>query len=267
MLILFGFEYRRALAQPRDVDAVGDLEHMRHVVADQDHRQALVAHAADQLQHHVAFLDAERGGGFVEDDHVRGEGRGARHRHALALAAGQRFHRLRHRADADLQVVHALDAGLQHLLLVEHAQHVAEEALAPQLAAEEQVLGDGHRRRDRQVLVAAFDAGAARVDRRAELHRLAVEQDLAGVGHGGAGQRLDQAALAGAVVADHRQDLAGAQLEVGAVQRRDLAVALDQAAGLHHEGLSCHGGCSFAFSGPTCATAGPPPPPRSPGCR
>jgi hypothetical protein len=75
-----------------------------------------------------------------------------------------------------------------------------------------------------------------------ELDRLAVEQDLAFVGHGGARQRLDQAALAGAVVADHGQDFAGAQFKVGAVQRGDLAVALDQALGLHHErGVRSHG--------------------------
>ena len=40
MLIFFGFSTRGALAQPRDVDAVGDLEHVRHVVGDQHHRQA-----------------------------------------------------------------------------------------------------------------------------------------------------------------------------------------------------------------------------------
>ena len=53
MLILCGLTHGGALAQPLDVDAVGDLEHVRHVVADQNHRQALVAHAPDQLEHHV----------------------------------------------------------------------------------------------------------------------------------------------------------------------------------------------------------------------
>ena len=46
-----------------------------------------VAHLADQLEHHVAFLDAERGGRLVHDDHVPRERGAARHRHALALAA------------------------------------------------------------------------------------------------------------------------------------------------------------------------------------
>jgi hypothetical protein len=130
-------------------------------------------------------------------------------------------------------VLHAL---AQHARLVEQAQEAAEEAAALQLAAEEQVLGDGHRRRDGEFLVHGLDAGAARIGRAAEVHRPAVELDLALVGHQRARQRLDQRGLARAVVADHREDLAGAQVEVGAVQRGDVAVALDQAARLHHEG-------------------------------
>jgi hypothetical protein len=84
---------------------------------------------------------------------------------------------------------------------------------------------------------------AARVDGALELDALAVEQDLAFVGHGGARQRLDQAGLARAVVADHGQDLAGAQFKVGAVERGDLPVALDQALGLHDQwSVRCVGG-------------------------
>ena len=50
-----------------------------------------------------------------------------------------------------------------------------------------------------------------------------------------AGQRLDQRGLARAVVADDGEDLAGQQLEVGAVQRGDVTVALDEAARFHHQ--------------------------------
>jgi hypothetical protein len=117
---------------------------------------------------------------------------------------------------------------------------VPSKAFAAHLAAQEQVLGDGHGRGHGQVLVAAFDAGFAGVHRALEVHGLAVQQDLAFVGDGGARQALDEAALAGAVVADHGQDFAGAQFEVGAVQRGDLAVALDQALGLHHESWVVH---------------------------
>ena len=69
------------------MDAVGELEDMRHVVRDQHHRQALVAHAADELEHHAALLHAQRGGGLVHDHDVLRKGRSARHGHTLALAA------------------------------------------------------------------------------------------------------------------------------------------------------------------------------------
>ena len=63
-----------------------------------------------------------------------------------------------------------------------------------------------------------------------KLTDLAVEPDLALVGHDRAGDRLDQRRLAGAVVADDGEDLARIEVEVGMVERGDAAVALDQAA-------------------------------------
>ena len=66
---------------------------------------------------------------------------------------------------------------------------------------------------------------AARVERRAEVHRLAVEPDLALVRVQGARERLDQRRLAGAVVADDGEDLARVELEVGAVDGGHVAVA------------------------------------------
>ena len=143
-----------------------------------------VAHAPDQLEHHVAFLHAERGGRLVHDHDV------LRERRARATATHWRWPPdsvstacVIERMPTFSSFMRAMLSS-QHLLLVEHAQHVAEEAGPAQLAAEEQVLGDGHRRRDGQVLVDRLDAGAARVDRAPEVDRLAVEQDLALVGDG-----------------------------------------------------------------------------------
>ena len=58
MLISFGFSTGNALAQPRDVNPVRDLEDVWHVVRDQHHRQPAVSYTADQVEHHVALLDA-----------------------------------------------------------------------------------------------------------------------------------------------------------------------------------------------------------------
>jgi hypothetical protein len=131
---------------------------------------------------------------------------------------------------ADAELAHVPRASARMCRAVEHPEHRAEDAGLAFLAAEEQVVGDVEAGRDRQGLVDGLDAGGAGVHRRAEMHRLAVEEDLAAVRDQRAGQRLDQAGLAGAVVADHREDLAGVELEVAAVERGDdPAVALDQA--------------------------------------
>src|SRR5258708_7364537 len=59
---------------------------------------------------------------------------------------------------------------------------------------------------------------------------LTVEQDRADIRDQCAGQGLDQAGFACAVVADDGQDLAGVQVEVGAGDRGHSAVAFDQSA-------------------------------------
>src|SRR6185437_9306980 len=106
----------------------------------------------------------------------------------------------------------------------------------PCLAAEEDVGRDVERGRDREILVDGLDAGPARVERPAEVDGLPVEPDLALVWLQRARQRLDQRRLAGAVVADHGEDLPGQELEVGPVQRHDLAEALDEPACREHRG-------------------------------
>jgi hypothetical protein len=62
----------------------------------------------------------------------------------------------------------------------------------------------------------------------------------------GARERLDQARLAGAVVADDREDLARVELEVRAVDGGHVAVALDQALGLQDRLAGLFGGHHFA---------------------
>ena len=237
-------DHRRAPAEPLDVDAVGDLEDVRHVVADQDDREAPVADVADQLQHPVALLDAQRGGGLVEDDDLAAERRRPRHRDGLALPTGQALHGLPdvlQRAYA--QLAHVPGGLGLHVLLVEHPEHGAEDAGLAFLAAEEQVVGDVQARRHGQRLVHGLDARLAGVHRALEVHDLAVEQDLARVRDQRAAQGLDQAGLARAVVADDREDLAGVELEVAAGDRGDLAVALDQALGLQHRLAGGLAGC------------------------
>src|SRR5438105_1349387 len=225
----FGIDDGDAAPEAMDVDAVGHVEDVGHVVADEDDGQAAPLHVEHELQHLARLFDSERGGGLVHDHHPRAEGGGARHGDALRVAAREGLHRLVHTLDSEQP-----EGGEPLARLAAHAGpvQVAEERSdqpgpAP-LAAEEHVLGHGQRRRQRQVLVDGLDAGGPSVQRRAEVDRPAVHQDLTGVGPEGPRQDLDHGGLAGAVVADHSQYLARLEVEVGVVDGHHLAEALDE---------------------------------------
>src|SRR4029078_2413540 len=81
-------------------------------------------------------------------------------------------------------------------------------------------------------LVDRLDACRPRFLRRLEGHLLPLELQGAAVGVLRAGQTLDEGRLAGAVVADHREDLAGVEAEVDAPESDHAAEQLDQARGL-----------------------------------
>ncbi len=146
---VLGVDHRDALAQPVDMDAVGDLEHMRHVVRDEDDRQPAALHVQHQLEHPAALLDAERGGRLVHDHHPAAEGGGAGHGDALTLAARERFDRLVDVLDqsSSPSSLSFSRATFCHPAAIEPAEQRAGDARLPQLAAEEHVVGDGERRR------------------------------------------------------------------------------------------------------------------------
>src|SRR4051794_23477877 len=218
-----------------DVDAVGDLEDRGDVVADQDDRYAGAGDPLDQVEHALGLADAEGGGGLVHDDDLAAERGGAGDGDGLPLPAGEAVDRLGDRLQrGDAQLVHLRARLLAHLLGVDHPQDRAQRALALDLPAEEEVGGDVERRGHREVLVDGLDAGLLGVVRALEVHGLAVEQDLAGVGDDVTGEDLDQAGLAGPVVADDREHLPGAEVEVRAVDGGHVPVALDDVAGLQH---------------------------------
>ena len=114
--------------------------------------------------------------------------------------------------------------------MVEHPEDRAQDALTADLAAQEHVGGDIQGGTDRQVLVHRLDARGASIDGTAEVHHLAVEQDVPSVRDHGSRQALDERRLAGAVVTDDPQDLARVELEVGMVERHHPAIGLDQSA-------------------------------------
>ena len=106
--------------------------------------------------------------------------------------------------------------------------------------AEGDVLEHGHRLEQREVLEHHADAHGARRLRARDVHRLAVEADLARVGVQHAVNHLDQRRLAGAVLAEQRVDLPGAHAKADAVVGEDAGKRLGYAVELQAVGLRHH---------------------------
>ena len=209
------------------MNPVRQLENQRHVVADQNNRKTACSHLADEFHHHPRLLYAQCRRRLVHDHYVLGKGSAASDRNTLALSAGERANRLVHGLDADFQVCHVAHRVAQHLALVQHVKQRSPEAGAPNLTPQEDVLHDVERRRDRKILIDGLDAHPPGIQRTVKMYSFAVQVDIAFIWDQRAGQRLDQRGLAGTIVADHREDLAGKQREIGAVQGDYMAEVLD----------------------------------------
>src|SRR5208283_2846601 len=110
-----------------------------------------------------------------------------------------------------------------HLALV-HERHAENATL--RLAAEQEVAGDVDRVAEGKVLVDHLDALTARVGWRSEANLLAVENDAPGIRNKRAREDLAQRRLAGAIVADEAEDLAGTQREIDPFERLDRTEGL-----------------------------------------
>ena len=129
-------------------------------------------------------------------------------------------------------LAHARDAGREFVQQRPGAdlhRHLVE-LPGLQLLAEEEVGDDVEVLAEREILEDGGDAERERVGRAGQRHRLAAEVDRAGGRLVHAGEHLDQRRLAGAVVADQGDDLAGMDVEIDVGQRRDGAEILGDAA-------------------------------------
>lgn len=69
----FWRDHSHATSKSLNMDAVSDLEDMRHVVADQDHPESSAAQLPDDIEHLSALAHAERRRRLVEDDDLAAE--------------------------------------------------------------------------------------------------------------------------------------------------------------------------------------------------
>jgi hypothetical protein len=202
----------------QDGHLVGELEHLAEEVRDQHHGRAGTGQPADDL---------------VQRGHVGpGQGRGRLVHHDQLGPAAQRAQDLhlllvRRPQAAGVRLAGQLEACRAGQLGVAPGERARlQEACPARLGAEEDVLRDGQRGRDRQLLRDQHDAAGDRVPWRAEPDRLAAEQQLTAVRGEHARDDLPEGRLARAVLAHQRVDRAAGDQEVDSFQGARAAEGL-----------------------------------------
>ena len=194
-------------------------------------RVALVAQRVDAGQQRLGLALRQRRRRLVEDEHARV---GAEHLGDLdELADGQR-----QRRDLGVGVQPVQADALEHRRATGGAARRGR--VIPRTAGRwpiSRFSADRQVGQQAELLVDDADAGLAHLGRARVADLLAVDQVVALVAPDGAGEDLDQRALAGAVLAGEAHDLAGAQLERDAVQRLDRPVGLGGVAQRDDRGL------------------------------
>ncbi|ADI10120.1 hypothetical protein SBI_07000 [Streptomyces bingchenggensis BCW-1] len=223
-----------AAAVAQDGDAVAEGRYLLQVVGDEDDADAVRAQGADDPEELVDLFGGEHRGRLVHDQD--------------AGVQGQRLGDLDHLQPGDAQVAYAVgggdvdpDAGQQfggplvHGLAVDQPQ-------SARLAPQEDVLGDAEVGDEVELLVDGGDPEPFGVLGAVDAHRGAVDEDAAAVGAVGAGEHLDQRALARTVLAQQDVHLAAAQIEVDAVERDHAGEGLADA--LHAQQLGGRAPCA-----------------------
>ena len=224
------------LAAAQHGDPVGHLGHLVQLVADEDDRLALGRQATDDREQLAGLLWGEDGGRLVEHEDVGVAVEGLEDLDPLLLTdrdvldPGLRI-------DREPEPLGDLANAVVGLAEIEQCLGVG------RLGREDDVLRHRHHRDQHEVLMHHPHAGLDRGARRAELHRLAGDHDLALVGVVQPVEDVHQRRLAGTVLAEQRVDLALPQVEVDVVVRDDARKALRDVAHLEHgAGRSSHRG-------------------------
>ena len=212
---------------PQHRHAVGEPEHLVHLVRGVDDGDAAATQHVDRLEKRGDLVVGERGRGLVQQEHVRLAGQGLGDLDNLTLGDGEPAHGL-----AGIEVAVELTEPLGGLAVqlgaVDPAQRI------DGLQAEQQVLrdvevGDWH-----ELLVDHRDALREGVLRGGEAHGLAAQGDRAAVGRLQAREDLHQRGFARAVLAHERVHLARPELHRDILQGRQAPEGLGQLADGQH---------------------------------
>ena len=184
-------------------------------MADADDGAAPVPQRANEIGGVGGFPDAESCRGLIEQDDIGAGTHGARDGNDLALSARQHADRRANRLYGDLELVE------ERTRLALHAAAVDEPAATRQLA-DIHIGGNIQNLDQSEVLEHGGDTGLAGIGGRTKLAGFTIDHDGSGIGTVHAADGLDQRRLAGAIVADHRQDFARGHFEVDIGQGLDL---------------------------------------------
>ena len=134
--------------------AVADGEYIGHAMADENHGDALILQAADEVEDLGDLAHADRGRRLVHEHDLGVREAGSRDRHRLALAARHLFHEIA-RARLGLEFLEELRRASIHRRVIQDA----EEAEAPlHLASEEHIGGRGEIVAEREILINDLDS-------------------------------------------------------------------------------------------------------------
>jgi hypothetical protein len=203
-------------------DAVGDaLDDVHVVLDDEDGVAGLGAQAPDQLGHLVRLRRVHAGGRLVEEQQARVGGRRAGDLEPAPVGVRERVRRLvppvAHEPlpeERELLLGHARDLALLPARPRQAQHRLHEGRLRVAVGRRHDVLLDRHVQEEAQRLERARHAELRDPVRRQAHEVAAGEEDLAPVGPVDARDHVEERRLAGAVGADHADDLAFAHDEV-----------------------------------------------------
>src|SRR6185503_10704332 len=210
--------------------AVADVHHQPHVVLDEQHRHAIVAHAADQLAERDALRRIHAGRGLVEREQLGLGGQRAGNFQTALVAVRQAAGRMV-RFAADAHVVEQLQRPALNLLFLRQGALVAEDRAEhagsrTRVAADHHVFERGKIHEQADVLEGAADAGGRDLVRLQAGETAVVEPEVTAIGRIDAGENIEQRGLAGTVGTDQAVDLALADGEGDIIQRLHAAEPL-----------------------------------------
>jgi hypothetical protein len=108
--------------EAHNLDAIGYLEDVGHVVADENDGQSAIANGADQVQYLTRFADSQSGSRLIHDNQATRENCGSSHRYSLTLSAREFLDGTVYRRKMKPQFVHFPLRFAPHPVLIQQPE-------------------------------------------------------------------------------------------------------------------------------------------------